>query len=128
MIPEQEKLLAKARASYRAAGLLAEQGFFDFSISRSYYTMFYVAEAFLLGKNLAFSKHSAVISAFNREFIKTGSVAPEFKKYITDAEDSRKVGDYEFNESLSKEEAYLHLERAKKFLELAEQLIGPTLE
>jgi uncharacterized protein (UPF0332 family) len=33
--------------------------------------MFYIAEAFLEGKGLSFSKHSAVIAAFGREFAKT---------------------------------------------------------
>jgi uncharacterized protein (UPF0332 family) len=45
----------------QAARLLAEGGFFDFAISRAYYSMFYIAEAFLLGERLAYSKHSAVI-------------------------------------------------------------------
>jgi uncharacterized protein (UPF0332 family) len=44
--------------------------------------MFYVAEAFLLNKGLAFGKHSAVIAAFGEHFTKTGIVPPEFHRYL----------------------------------------------
>lgn len=75
MTAEQAALLQKAQKSLRAARLLADQGFYDFAVSRAYYAMFYIAEAFLLGEGLAFSKHSAVISAFGERFAKSGRVA-----------------------------------------------------
>ena len=53
-----------------AAQLLNDQGFHDFATSRAYYAMFYVAEALLLGEGLTFSKHSAVIAAFGKSFVK----------------------------------------------------------
>ena len=128
MTPEQEAVLYKARESLRAAELLREKGFNDFSVARSYYTMFYVAQAFLLGKGFTFSKHSAVISAFGREFVKAGVVGPEFQSYLTDAEDSRKIGDYEFRGELTEDDAIKQLERARIFLELAGRLIGTPAE
>jgi uncharacterized protein (UPF0332 family) len=42
--------------------------------------MFYIAEAFLFGKGLAFSKHSGVHAAFETDFAKTGVVLPEFQR------------------------------------------------
>lgn len=72
MIPEQAALLRKAQDSLRAARLLADQQLYDFAVSRAYYAMFYVAQAFLLGEGLSFSKHSAVIAAFGQQFAKTG--------------------------------------------------------
>ena len=62
MIPEQIALLTKVGESLRAARLLATNELLDFAASRAYYTMFYVAEAFLLGEGLTFSSHAAVIS------------------------------------------------------------------
>lgn len=124
MIQEQEDLLHKARASYEAAQLLAEKGFYGFAVSRAYYAMFYVAEVLLLEKGLAFSKHSAVISAFGREFVKTECVPREFHKYLQDAEDDRLLGDYHSRTDLSKEEADIHLDHAQKFLDLAQRLLG----
>jgi uncharacterized protein (UPF0332 family) len=61
---EQTALLRKAGESRRAAQLLATNELLDFAASRAYYTMFYVAEAFLLNEGLTFSSHAAVISAF----------------------------------------------------------------
>lgn len=65
-----KELIDKAKESLDAARLLADNGFYDFSVSRAYYAMYYSAEAFLLTKELAFSKHSAVIATFGKEFIK----------------------------------------------------------
>ena len=54
MSPEQQKLLNKARESLRAAELLIANDLFDFATARAYYTMFYLAEAFLLQKSYHF--------------------------------------------------------------------------
>ena len=79
MTPEQAALVRKARDSLRAARVLADQEhLYDFAVSRAYYAMFYIAEAFLLGEGLAFSKHSAVIAAFGQRVAKTGRVPKEF--------------------------------------------------
>lgn len=43
---------------------MAKNGLYDFAVSRAYYAMFYIAEAFLLGQDLSFSSHAGVISAF----------------------------------------------------------------
>ncbi len=94
MTPEQAALLQKASDSLDAARLLVSQGFNDFAVSRAYYTMFYVAEALLLGEGLTFSKHSGVISAFGQRFAKTGRVPTEFHRYLIEGGDSRNVGDY----------------------------------
>ena len=68
MIGEQSALLQKAKDSLKAAESLMNQKFYDFAISRAYYTMFYIAEALLIKEGLSFSKHSAVIAAFGKQF------------------------------------------------------------
>jgi uncharacterized protein (UPF0332 family) len=70
MTDEQRELLLKAQQSLEAAKLLLANNYPDYATSRAYYTMFYLAEAFLEGEELSFSKHSAVIAAFGREFAK----------------------------------------------------------
>jgi uncharacterized protein (UPF0332 family) len=127
MMAQQAALLQKAAASLQAAKLLASQEFYDFAISRAYYTMFYVAEAFLLGEGLTFSKHASVIAAFGQHFAKTGHVPPEFHHYLIKAQDSRLISDYDPSTKLTEEHASVQIERAEKFLELAERLIGPVL-
>lgn len=124
MTPEQAALLKKAKDSLEAARLLIEKGFYDFAVSRAYYSMFYIAEAFLLGEGLSFSKHSAVISAFGKHFVKAGRVSHEFHRYLIEGEDSRNIGDYDIAPGLNKEEALEQLEHADRFLDLADRLIA----
>lgn len=125
MTPDQAALLRKAYASLHAAKLLAGEQLFDFSVSRAYYTMFYVAEALLLGQGLSFSKHSAVLAAFGERLTKSGLVPREFHRYLLDGEDSRHVGDYDLGPGLTSGEATEQMRRAQEFLDLAERLIGP---
>ncbi len=123
MTPEQAALLQKASDSLDAARLLVAQGFNDFAISRAYYTMFYVAEALLLGEGLTFSKHSGVISAFGQHFAKPGRVPTEFHRYLIDGADSRNVGDYDTGPGLSKSEAEEQIAHAERFIELAKAML-----
>ncbi len=125
MTPDQAALLRKAHSSLRASRLLAGEKLFDFAVSRAYYTMFYVAEALLLGQGLAFSKHSAVLAAFGERLAKPGLVPSQFHTYLLDGEDSRHVGDYDLGPGLSAAEAAEQIGRAQQFLDLATRLIGP---
>ncbi|MDF0644278.1 MAG: HEPN domain-containing protein [Nitrospira sp.] len=125
MTPDQAALLRKAQASLRAAQLLAGERLFDFAVSRAYYTMFYVAEALLLGQGLSFSKHSAVLAAFGEHLAKPAVVPSQFHKYLLDGEDSRHVGDYDLGPGLSAVDAAEQISRAQEFLDLAARLLGP---
>lgn len=57
-------------------------GDFDSCVSRSYYAMFFVAEASLLTKNLSASAHKGVISLFGEHFVKTGIFDRELGKAL----------------------------------------------
>jgi uncharacterized protein (UPF0332 family) len=122
---EQKALLEKAQESLSAAELLASREYYDFAASRAYYSMFYLAEAFLLGEGSAFSKHSSVIASFGQWFAKTGLVPPQFHRYLIEAADSRNVGDYDLGQGLSKQDVELQINRAKEFLVLAKEKIKP---
>ncbi len=56
MTDEQRELLLKAQQSLEAAKLLLSNNYPDYATSRAYYSMFYIAEAFLEGEGLSFSK------------------------------------------------------------------------
>jgi uncharacterized protein (UPF0332 family) len=70
----QRALLRQAHRTVRSARLLLTGGDHDGAVSQAYCAMFYVAEALLLSKSLTFSSHSAVISAFGKEFAKSGVI------------------------------------------------------
>lgn len=117
MNDNQKQFLAKATQSPNAAQYLYDGEYYDFAIARAYYTMFYVASAFLEGEGLSFSKHSAVISTFGREFAKTGRIPKEFHRHLKEAQDLRLLGDYGEMNILEKEEAATQIERATAFLD-----------
>lgn len=85
--------------------------------------MFYTAQAFLLGRELRFSKHSAVIAVFGQEFAKDNEALREFHHGIMEAQDARNAGDYQIEVNLSREDVQNHLDRADRFIELAEQTL-----
>ena len=72
MTTDQAELLQLAEEGIAAAKLLLGSDHPACASSRAYYAMFSVAQALLLSKDLSFSKHSAVISAFGQHFAKTG--------------------------------------------------------
>ena len=86
--------------------------------------MFYLAQAFLEGESLAFSKHSAVIAAFGQHFARTGQVPSHYHRYLIEAQALRQSGDYGQRHAVSLEQANTQIERAESFLELAQQMIG----
>ena len=120
MNANQQGLLSKARRSLAAARRLAADGDLDFAVSRAYYSMFYVAQAFLLSRDLRFAKHSAVIAAFGQEFAKDDLALREFHHGLIEAQEARNAGDYQLEVVLSAVDVQAHLDRTERFLELAE--------
>ena len=124
MKPETLKFIAKAKESLQASQVLAQSELYNFAGARAYYTMFYIAEAFLWEEELSFSSHSAVISAFGREITKKQIVPIEFHRYLIDAQDKRTQGDYSIEDDvkLSAKDVQFLIEQSQQFIKLAEQL------
>ena len=121
MTPEVAELLERARQSQKAAASLLRGGYINFAASRSYYSMFYIAQALLLSKGLSYSSHSAVIAAYGKEFAKTGILNPEFHRQLLQSQDRRNIGDYGILGSLEKGEAQEMISWSKKFIKAAEK-------
>lgn len=113
-------LLKKAKRSLGASVDLMERGDHDFSISRAYYSMFYCAEALLLSKDMKFSKHSAVISYFGREFVRSGLLSEALYGHLIKGFRKRQIGDYEVLNLPIYEDAEEITQDAKSFLEATE--------
>lgn len=124
MTDEQRELLLKAQQSLSAAKLLLNNNYPDYATSRAYYSMFYIAEAFLEGEGLSFSKHSAVISAFGREFAKTQRVSTDFHRFLIEAQALRTTGDYGQLNAVTLDQATQQIDHAEQFLAIAIQTIG----
>jgi uncharacterized protein (UPF0332 family) len=123
MTSAQLNLLAKARQSLSAAKLMLDGEYPGYAASRAYYTMFYIAEAFLEDKGLSFSK-SGVISAFGRKLARTGRVPVKFHQYLIRAQELRNAGDYGELDAVTSDRAAESIAQAEEFLELAQNSIG----
>jgi len=110
-------LIERAKKYIRSAELLLKEKDFESSVSRSYYAMFFCAEAVLLSKGLTFSSHKGVISGFGEHFIKTGIFPKEMGRELSRAFEKRQLSDYEYTFVIEKEEAGELLKSAKKFVE-----------
>jgi uncharacterized protein (UPF0332 family) len=115
--PEIDELMEKANESLAAAGLLLDQVYADFAVSRAYYAMFYAAEAALLSLGLTFSKHTAVIAAFGKHLAKPGLVPQHLHRYLLDAFDIRQIGDYDAPGMVGEERAGRVLAQTREFID-----------
>jgi len=117
-------MIQKAFRSVKAAYRNIEEGDYDFASSRAYYAAFYVMEAVLLTKNLSFSKHAGVISAFNQHFVKTGIFPKDFSKNISRLFRERETGDYDFVLSINEEDAREDARIAEKMVNMIVEYLG----
>jgi len=115
--------IERAKESLEEARLLYEKGSFKGTVNRAYYTMFYAASSLLALRGLGSSKHSGVISLFNKEFVKTGIVSKESSKKYHEAFDTRLEGDYEDFASVDEKEAAKILKDAEDFLNEIEKVV-----
>lgn len=117
--------ITKAKESLAASQLLNANGLHDFAASRAYYTMFYIAEAFLWHKGLSFSSHAAVVSAFGREIAKPGIVPVQLHRHLIAAQNKRTQADYEVDDDakLTAEDVQQLIEQSEQFIQLAESIL-----
>lgn len=120
---EIQLYLNRARRDLQAAQNNLEQGFYDVTVTRSYYVMFYAASALLASKKLSRSKHSGVRSAFGEYFVKTGLIEAEYARMLGHAFDSRLDSDYDLTFTASQSLAEEILRDAHHFFERIEQYL-----
>ena len=113
---EIDSLIKRAKRYIKSAELLLNDKDYESSISRTYYAMFYAAQAALLTKTLSFSSHKGVISAFGKHFIKTEIFPKEMGRELNRAFEKRQIGDYGYTFVVSDEEAVQMLQYGKEFV------------
>ena len=128
MKEEITEFIEKAERSLKVAESLFESEDFDFAVSRAYYSMFYMAQACLLTKNLSFSKHSGVISAFNLQFVKTDTFDKKYFKSLRFAFNQRQIGDYESSKNISKDTAKRTIDGAITFIKVTKIYLESFIE
>lgn len=113
----------RAKECLDDAKLLLENKKLYSAVNRIYYALFYQVSALLLMKGLTFAKHSGVLAAFNKEFVKKGKIDKELGKFFNHMFEHRRSGDYgefvEFEESVVRE----WIKRGEEFLDAIEKLM-----
>ncbi len=72
---------------------------------------------------LSFSKHSGVLAAFNKEFVKTGKISKELGRFYNRMFEHRKSGDYGELVEFEEENVRRWLKTAEEFLDAVEKLM-----
>lgn len=114
---EINSLLKRADRYLVTAEILIRENDYESSVSRSYYAMFFSAQAILLSKGLTFSSHKMTISAFGEYFVKTEIFSKEMGKDFNKAFDRRQISDYYHDFIIDKSEAEEYLINAKNFVD-----------
>ncbi|NOX63574.1 MAG: HEPN domain-containing protein [Chloroflexi bacterium] len=115
--------LERANASIQAAKTLLANAYPDFAASRAYYAAFYAATALLLSEGLKYRRHSGVIAAIHREFVKTGELSQEQGKHLNWLFELRNVGDYGMTLHVTSETAESAIAAAQDFLDAVQTLL-----
>jgi uncharacterized protein (UPF0332 family) len=116
-VKEVKALIDRAVRYLKSAEILLQDEDYESCVSRTYYAMFYAAQAALLTKNLSFSSHKGVISAFGEHFVKTGIFNREIGRELNRAFEKRQIGDYEYTFVISRDEAGKILQSGKNFVD-----------
>jgi len=95
---------------------LMQNGDYKDSVGRSYYAIFTAARALLATRQLDSSKHSGVISIFNKNFVKEGIVPKEMSALIENAKHYRERADYGDFFIVSREKCEEQIRQSKIFI------------
>ncbi len=102
---EIEAVIDKSRRAIKSAKREYKAGEYDYACSRAYYAAFYLLEGVLLLDKKRFTKHSAVISVFNKDYVKAAVFPTEISKHIKYLLKRREIGDYSFSIKIDEEDA-----------------------
>jgi len=109
--------LSKAEETVREAELLLASDYLAGTVNRLYYACFYAVTALLFSEGLSSSKHSGVISLFERHWVKAGKLPDEMGKFYHSMFDRRQKGDYADFVVFEKTNVERWLEQTKTFVE-----------
>ena len=108
--------LEQAEEALSEADLLLNAGHFRGAINRAYYAMFYAIQVLVVKNKVKVSKHSGVISYFDREFVKPGIIDKEFSKWLHRLFDLRQDADYGDMFEPSDDQCRQAVEQARQFV------------
>lgn len=109
--------LQQAEESLLEMDILKNSGHIRGAINRAYYAMFYAVQALAVKKKARRSKHSGVISFFDKEFVKTGIIDKQFSRWLHRLFDLRQDADYGNMFEPSEDQCEQAMAKAKEFVQ-----------
>lgn len=120
--------LQQADEALSEARVLQGAGHYRGAVNRAYYAMFYAIQVSLVRNQVKVTKHSGVISYFDREFVKTGLVDKEYSKWLHRLFDLRQDADYGDMFEPSEYQCREAVINAGRFVERIRSLFSESLE
>jgi uncharacterized protein (UPF0332 family) len=109
--------LRQADEAIEEARILQAAGRHRGAINRAYYAMFYAIQVLIVQNKVKLSKHSGVISYFDREFVKPGIIDKKFSNWLHRLFDLRQDADYGDMFEPSAEQCLEAVEQANEFVQ-----------
>jgi uncharacterized protein (UPF0332 family) len=92
-------------------------------INRIYYAMFYAILALLIYEPFGSSKHTAVLSYFNLNFVKKGLMPIELGRAVNKAFDLRQRADYREHPNITQTQVEPYFEQTRRFIDAVRDLL-----
>lgn len=121
-------MIEKAENNLISCKALLDIGKYEDSLNRAYYTMFSSLRAILALDVVEFKKHSAVLSYFNMQYIKTEKFDKKYAKTVKKASVMRNRSDYDGFFIAYKSDAEEQYNNAKEFLEQIKKYIEKRID
>lgn len=116
--------ISRSIETLREAETMINNGFWNASVNRMYYSCYYAVSALLLKKAIETSSHKGIRQMFGLHFVQTGLVSKEDGRFFSDLFDRRQTGDYYDDFVLYDEETFMNLfKQAESFIERIVRLL-----
>lgn len=116
--------LARARDTFDDARILADNGKWNSTINRLYYSAYYAVMALLLNADLKPTTHNGAKSNFSEHFIKSGLIPKEFGKIYSQLFTWRQKGDYDDLFDFDKEKVLPYFDPVNELIEMIDKQIN----
>ena len=99
---EVNTIFQRAIDTLKEAEFNFDHGFYNVSINRSYYAVFYGSKALLVKKGVESKKHAGNIKQFGLEYVIKDNFDAKIAKILSELEGDRNRADYHFDFDVQK--------------------------
>jgi uncharacterized protein (UPF0332 family)/predicted nucleotidyltransferase len=125
--PEVEAYLQSAWSALHAAeSQFATTQDYPVVANRTYYAIFYAANALLAQEGLQRSKHTTVMALFREKYVRTGLFEPSYIRDYVEVMKRRHVSDYDLHLTANADYVRVSIESAQRFTSRVERYLRET--